>query len=291
AAPAAERAERRFWESALRFCRANPRIPFYGGVMVLILAFTTAAPLIAPYGEREVNTQERLQSPSMNHFLGTDQLGRDIFSRVLYGGRVSLPLGLMAVALAATSGIIMGVAAGHFGGFVDQVTGRLVDAQLAFPELILALAMVAVFGQSLFVVMVVVGFTAYPGYYRLARGQVLQAREFEYVKAARAVGAGDRRIMFQHILPNITNPLIIQTSLAAGTAVLLQANLGFFGLGPKAGTADWGSMFFDGLNNFRLQPWLIVGPGVAVFISVLCFYMLGDALRDALDPHLRGRKI
>jgi peptide/nickel transport system permease protein len=279
------------WLSLLNFLRRNPRIALFSSIMIVIFLVTLAAPLIAPYGEKEVNTSERNQSPSTKHWLGTDQLGRDTFSRLLYGGRVSLPLGLMAVALSAVSGITMGIVAGHFGGAADQLTGRLVDAQLAFPELILALTIVAVFGQSIFNVMVVVGLSGYPAYYRLARGQVLQAREFEYVKAARSVGAGDGRIMFRHILPNISNPLIIQTSLAAGTAVLLQASLGFFGLGPKAGTADWGSMFFDGLNNFRLQPWLVFGPGFAVFISVLSFFMIGDALRDALDPHLRGRRV
>jgi peptide/nickel transport system permease protein len=287
----AQRRERSRWQSALRFLRENPRIPFFSGLMIVIFAVTLAAPLIAPYGEREVNTAQRMQSPSWSHLMGTDQLGRDTFSRVLYGGRVSLPLGLMAVAIAASSGIVMGILAGHFGGVVDQITGRLVDAQLAFPELILALAIVAVFGQSILNIMIVVGLTGYPLYYRLARGQVLQAREFEYVKAGRSIGAGEARLMFRHILPNILNPLIIATSLAAGNAVLLQSTLGFVGLGPKAGTADWGSMFFDGLNNFRLQPWLIFGPGLAVFISVLSFFMLGDALRDALDPHLRGKKV
>jgi peptide/nickel transport system permease protein len=287
----ADRSEPSRWQSALRFMRQNPRIPFYTGLMIVIFVATLAAPLIAPYGEKEVNTAERMQSPSRKHWMGTDQLGRDTFSRLLYGGRISLPMGLMAVAIGAASGITMGVLAGHFGGATDQATGRLVDAQLAFPELILALAIVAVFGQSIFNVMVVVGLTSYPLYYRLTRGQVLQAREFEYVKAAHSVGASDGRLMFRHMLPNILNPLIIQTSIAAGTAVLLQASLGFFGLGPKAGTADWGSMFFDGLANFRLQPWLMFGPGIAVFISVLAFYEIGDALRDALDPHLRGKKV
>jgi ABC-type dipeptide/oligopeptide/nickel transport system permease subunit len=283
--------ERGMLESVWRFFRLQPRIPIFGGIMLLIFVVTLAAPLLAPYGEREVNTRERLQSPSVDHWFGTDQLGRDLFSRVLYGGRVALPLGLMAVAIGSVSGIVMGVLAGYFGGWLDQALGRLVDAQIAFPELILILALVNTFGQSLFVVMLAVGVTAYPGYFRLARGQVLQAREFEFVNAARSIGASESRIMLRHVFPNITNPLIIQTSIACGGAVLLQSTLGFFGLGPKAGTADWGSMFFDGLNNFRLQPWLVVGPGIAVFISVLSFYMIGDALRDALDPHLRGKKV
>jgi len=222
--------------------------------------------------------------------MGTDQLGRDTFSRILYGGQTAIPLGVMAVAISATLGIGMGVSAGYFGGPVDQVTGRLVDAQLAFPELILAIAMVNAFGTSLFNVMIVIGLTRYPTYYRLARGQVLQAKEFEYVTAARSVGASELRLMARHIFPNILSPLIIASSLALGGAVLLQSTLGFVGLGPKVGTPDWGQMFFDALANYRLQPWLIFGPGLAVFITVLSFYMLGDALRDALDPALRGRR-
>jgi peptide/nickel transport system permease protein len=259
--------------------------------MLPIFCITLAAPLIAPYGEREVNTAARMQGPSREHLMGTDQLGPDTFSRVLYGGRTSLPLGLMAVTLAGVTGISMGVLASHFGSAVDHTTGRLVDAQLAFPELILALTFVAVSGQSLLNVMLVVGLTGYPAHYRLARGQALQAREFEYVKAGKAIGALEMRIMLRHILPNILNPLIIATSLAAGNAVLRQATLGFFGLGSRAGTAGWGSMFFDGLNNVRLQAWLVSGPGIAVFLSVLSFFMLGDALRDALDPHLRGKRV
>ena len=277
-------------ESAARFCGRNPRIPAFAVLMLLLFGACLLAPLVAPYPPKETNTQVRLAGPSLSHPMGTDQLGRDTFSRVLYGGRVSIPLGLMAVALSAAIGIAMGVAAGYFGGAVDMVTGRLVDAQLAFPELILALAIVNAFGTSLLNVMLVIGLTSYPGYYRLARGQVLQVRNFEYVTAARTLGGSETHVIARHILPNIVNPLIIATSLACGGAVLLQSTLGFFGLGPKAGTPDWGLMFFDALNNFRLQPWLILGPGLAVSLTVLSFYMLGDALRDALDPYMRGRR-
>jgi peptide/nickel transport system permease protein len=196
----------------------------------------------------------------------------------------------MAVTIAAVLGVSLGVTSGYYGGPLDLLAGRIVDAQLAFPELILAIAIVNAFGASLFNVMLVVGLTSYPGYYRLARGQVLQARELEYVSAARTIGASETRIMARHILPNILSPLIIAFSLAAGGAILLQSTLGFFGLGPKAGTPDWGLMFFDALANFRLQPWLIFGPGLAVSLTVLCFYLLGDAFRDALDPSTRGRK-
>ncbi len=275
----------------LHFCRRNPRIPVFALVMTVLFSACLLAPIIAPYNPRATNVPLRLAGPSSHHLMGTDQLGRDTFSRVLYGGRTAIPLGLMAVSISAVLGITMGIAAGYFGGIADQVTGRLVDSQLAFPELILAFAIVSAFGQSLLNIMLVIGLTGYPVYYRLTRGQVLQAREFEFVTAAKATGGSEAHIMLRHVLPNILNPLIIASSLACGGAVLLQSTLGFFGLGPKAGTPDWGQMFFDALNNFRLQPWLIFGPGLAVSITVLSFYMLGDALRDALDPHLRGRRL
>ena len=282
--------QRSAWESFWRFCVHHPRIPIFSALFLLVFIPCVLSPWVAPHDPKAPNTQKRLLGPSSEHWLGTDQLGRDIFSRLLYGGRLSIPLGLMAVAISGVIGITMGVIAGYYGGFLDQFTGRLVDAQLAFPELILAIAVANAFGTSLFNIMVIIGITGYPGYYRLTRGQVLQAREFEFVNAARALGGSQRRIMFRHILPNTLNPLIISTSFAAGGAVLLQSALSFVGLGPKAGTPDWGLMFSDALNNFRLQPWLVFGPGLAVFLSVLSFYMIGDALRDALDPHLRGKR-
>jgi peptide/nickel transport system permease protein len=277
-------------ERFLRACRRHPRIPFFAGLMLIIFTVCLLAPVLAPYGAKEVNTRERLQGPSGAHWFGTDQLGRDTFSRVLYGGRVSLPLPLMAVAIAAVVGTVLGVLAGYYGGALDMVCGRWVDAQLAFPGLLLLIMLVTAFGASLPTVMVVVGLLGFPGYYRLIRGQVLQVREFDFVSAARALGASTARVMFRHVLPNSLNPIIVQTSLAAGGSVLLLANLSFLGLGPSSVAADWGAMFNDALTNFRLQPWLVLGPGLAVFISVLSFYMLGDALRDALDPRLRGRR-
>jgi peptide/nickel transport system permease protein len=274
--------------SPVRLAARYPRISFLVLLIVLMLVASLLAPILAPYDPRAVNVDDRLAGPSRQHLMGTDQLGRDTFSRVLYGGRTAIPLGLVAVTIAGAVGIGLGVSAGYFGGAMDQVSGRIVDAQLAFPELILALAIVNAFGASLLNVMIVVGFASYPGYYRLTRGQVLQARENEYILAARALGASEKRIMLRHILPNIVGPLLIAFSLAAGGAVLLQSTLGFFGLGPEAGTPDWGTMFFDALANFRLQPWLVLGPGLAVSLTVLCFYTLGDALRDALDPASRG---
>jgi ABC-type dipeptide/oligopeptide/nickel transport system permease subunit len=272
----------------LRLLRRQPRIPVFAGIMAAVLSACLLAPQIAPYDPRQPRTEERLQGPSREHLLGTDQLGRDTFSRLLYGGRTAIPLGLMAVGIAAIIGIGLGLAAGYFGGIIDEVTGRLVDAQLAFPELLLAVAIVNTFGASLLNVMIVVGLTSYPASYRLTRGQTLQAKQFEYVTAARSLGASEPRLILRHILPNILSPLIVQTSLAAGSAVLLQSTLSFFGLGPSIGTPDWGFMFQDALANYRVQPWLMLGPGLAVFISVFSFYMLGDALQDALAPDRRG---
>jgi ABC-type dipeptide/oligopeptide/nickel transport system permease subunit len=275
----------------LRFCAANPRIPLFGLIIGTILVACLLAPLLAPYDPRAVDTPVRLQGPSAAHILGTDQLGRDTFSRVLHGGRLSLFVGIAAVSGAAVFGIGLGIAAGYFGGPLDDLSGRVVDAQLAFPELILAIALVNAFGTSIFNVILVLGLTYYPQYYRLARGQVLQAREFEYVTAVRSLGGSGLRVLGRHILPNVLSPLIIAFSFALGGAVLVQASLGFLGLGPKAGTPDWGLMFLDALNNYRLQPWLIFGPGLAVFVSVLSFYVLGDAFRDALDPKLRASRV
>src|SRR6266545_2686220 len=197
----------------LRFCLRNPRIPIFVGVMAVLLVACLLAPLLAPYDPREPRTHERLQGPSSKHLLGTDELGRDTFSRLLYGGRTAIPLGLMAVSMAGLIGVSLGVAAGYFGGFIDEATGQIVDAQLAFPELILALAIVNTFGASLTNVMIVIGLTSYPQSYRLARGQVLQAKEYEYVAAARSLGASELRLIGRHILPNVVNPLIINLSI------------------------------------------------------------------------------
>lgn len=286
--PAQASRERTRWQSIARFLRRYPRITGFGVFGVVLLTVCLLAPVIAPYPPKETNTQERLQSPSRDHLMGTDQLGRDIFSRVLYGGRVSIPLPMMAVLISATLGLTFGVIAGYYGGVVDLGFGRLVDAQLAFPELVLLLLIASAFRPTLFWLMVIIGITGYTGTYVLTRGQVLQAREFDYVRAAQALGASTPRLLIRHIVPNILNPLFVTWTIAAGNAVLLLATLTFLGLGPQAGTPDWGAMFNDGLNNIRLQPWLMFGPGLAVISTAFAFYMLGDALRDATDPRLRG---
>jgi peptide/nickel transport system permease protein len=280
--------ERSRWQSTKRFVQKYPRIVGFGVFVAFLITICLLAPVIAPYNPREPNTQERLQSPSRDHLMGTDQLGRDIFTRVLYGGRVSVPLPMMAVVISATIGLTLGVISAFYGGATDLAVGRLVDAQLAFPELVLLLLIANVFRPSLFGLMLILGLTGYTGTFVLTRGQVLQAREFDYVNAARALGASTPRLLIRHIIPNILNPLFVTWTLAAGGTVLLLATLTFFGLGPQAGTPDWGAMFNDGLNNIRLQPWLMFGPALAVVSTAFAFFMLGDALRDAIDPRLRG---
>ncbi len=278
------------WVASRRFCSQHPRTPIFAGVMLLLFVGCLIGPYFTPYPPTETHTPDRLSAPSWQYLLGTDQLGRDTFSRVLSGGRLALSFGLAAAALGAITGATLGVTAGYFTGLFDLLFGRVIDAIIAFPGLFLLIAVRGAFGTGIFPLLVVVALGGLPGYYRLARAQVLQVREFEFVTAARATGASDLRVMFRYILPNSLNPLIVLSSIAAGQAVLLLSTLSFLGLGLTGGTPDWGGMFNDALNNLRVQPWLVVGPGVAVFLSVLSFYVLGDDLRDALDPHDRGRR-
>ncbi|MHB8577385.1 MAG: ABC transporter permease [Dehalococcoidia bacterium] len=269
--------------------KRHPRIAVFGGFLLLIWIVGVCAPLLAPYNPYAVNTHNLTQAPSWSHLAGTDELGRDTFTRVLYGGRLSLIVAVIVVLISSSIGISLGLITGYYGGTLDLLVGRWVDAQLAFPGLLLILAIISTFGQSLTNVVLVIGLLGWTGYYRLTRGQVLQAREFEFVRAARSLGVKDWRIMWRHILPNIANPIVVVTSLAAGGAILTLSTVSFLGLGATPPEAEWGSMFFKALGDFRLHPWLIFGPGAAVFITVFAYYILGDALRDALDPRLRGR--
>ncbi len=269
--------------------RRHPRVTACACFLLFLWAISLSAPLIAPYDPYAVNTHNLTQTPSLAHLMGTDELGRDSFTRVLYGGRVSLIVAIVVVVLSSSIGITLGLVTGYFGGWLDLLVGRWVDAQLAFPGLLLILAVISTFGQSLFNAVIVIGLLGWTVYYRLTRGQVLQAREFEYITAGRAMGVRSWRLMWRHILPNIANPVIIVTSLAAGGAILTLSTISFLGLGAQPPEAEWGSMFFKALGDFRLHPWLIFGPGAAVFVTVFAYYILGDALRDALDPRLRGR--
>ena len=287
--PATVLAERsratRIWARTLR----EPRLIVFGGLIALMVLVGVAAPLLTPYDPYQTAPAHTLEQPSFAHWLGTDNVGRDQLARVLYGTRVSMAVAVIAVSIALGGGVSMGLAAGYLGGAVDQVLGRIVDAMLAFPGVLLAIAVTNALGPSLRNAMIAVGIISIPLYFRLTRGQVLQAREQEYVTAAAVLGASRLRILTTHILPNIANPLIVAASISSSTSILALAALGFIGIGPQPPDPDWGSMINAAVGALGRSPWLSFGPGLAIFITVFSFSMLGDALRDALDPRLRTR--
>jgi peptide/nickel transport system permease protein len=265
----------------------DPRLIIFGGLIVLLILIGVFAPLLAPYDPLQTQPLHVLEQPSPAHVLGTDNVGRDQFSRVIYGTRISLSVAVIAVSIALGGGVCMGLTAGYTGGTSDQVLSRVIDAMLAFPGVLLAIAVTSALGPSLRNAMIAVGIIQIPLYFRLTRGQVLQAREQEYVVAAAVVGASRLRILARHIMPNIANPLIVAASISSSTAILALAALGFIGIGPQPPDPDWGSMINTASGALNQAPWLSFGPGLAIFLTVFSFSMLGDALRDALDPRLR----
>ncbi|HEX2325204.1 MAG TPA: ABC transporter permease [Chloroflexota bacterium] len=260
------------------------------GVAIALLALTgLLAPLLAPYDPLQTRPAQALQPPSPAHPLGTDNLGRDTLSRVIWGARASLAVAVLAVSIALLGGVSLGLVAGYLGGPADGVLSRVIDAMLAFPGILLAIVITAALGPSLGSAIIAVGIIDIPNTFRLTRGQVMQSREHDYVLAATALGASRRRIVGRHILPNIVSPLIVATSIAASGAILSLASLSFIGIGTQPPAPDWGSMIFQGSGYLGLAPWLVVAPALCVFFSVLSFQMFGDALREVLDPRLRGR--
>ena len=245
-----------------------------------------AAPLISTQDPLKIDLSHLLQRPSAAHWLGTDLQGRDIWSRLVFGARVSLTVGLISQGIALTLGVTFGLLAGYYGRWVDEVVMRLADVTLAFPTLLLLIAMVAAFQPSMLVVFATIGVVGWAGIARLVRGQVLVVRQLEYVQAIRALGARDGRIMFQHVLPNVIAPVVIAATLGVAGAIMAEAALSFLGLGVPPPAPSWGSMIADGrdLDQLRRAPWTSVFPGVAIGAAVLGFNLLGDALRDALDP-------
>jgi peptide/nickel transport system permease protein len=261
------------------------------GAFVVIAIF---APIIAPYDPRAQNlnliTGGCCPGPSGAHWLGADQLGRDELSRLLYGARFSLVIGIVAVSVGLTAGLLLGSIAGYLGGFVDSLIMRSMDIMLAIPGLLLAIGLVAALGRGLWQIMVAVGVTNVPIFARLLRGSVLAQKENDFVLAARAVGAPRRTILFSHILPNAVSPLIVQGTLALATAIIDVAGLGFLGLGPQdPSTPEWGTMLTQVDTYLQSAPFLAIAPGVAIVLAVLGFNLIGDGLREALDPKLRGR--
>lgn len=260
-----------------------------GLVLIILLALIAAlAPVIAPADPLKQVLSTRLKPPSAAHWLGTDQLGRDVLSRMIYGARISLLIGTVVVGLAATIGTIVGLVAGYTGGWLDEGLMRLTDVFLAFPALILAMAISGALGPSLTNAMIAIAIVSWPVYARLVRAQVLSLREREYVEAARSLGASPGRIVWQHILPNTLAPLLVQASFDMGSAILSAAGLSFIGFGAQPPTAEWGVMISDGRNYIVTQPWLSLFPGLAILLTVAAFNLIGDGLRDALDPRLRG---
>ncbi|HUQ48240.1 MAG TPA: ABC transporter permease [Gemmatimonadaceae bacterium] len=259
----------------------------FGIVVIVLMVFAAiAAPLVATQDPLKIDLSNFLSRPSGSHWLGTDVQGRDIWARLVFGARVSLTVGLISQGIALSLGVTLGLVAGYYGKWVDELVMRLADVTLAFPTLLLLIAMVAAFQPSMGVVFATIGVVGWAGMARLVRGQVLVVRQLEYVQAIRALGAKDVRVMLRHVLPNVIAPVVIAATLGVAGAIMAEAALSFLGLGVPAPTPSWGSMIADGrdLDQLRRAPWTSVFPGVAIGLAVLGFNLLGDALRDALDP-------
>ena len=252
-----------------------------------VLLITLLAPSLAPYSPTEMDFQAIKQPPGPDHLFGTDDLGRDTLSRVIWGGRESIRVGFIAIALAMTGGVIVGTISGYYGGRLDAIIQRVVEVFMAFPTILMLLSIVAVLGPGLTTVLIAIGISLIPAYSRVVRGSVLAAKKREYVTAAQVVGASHSRIMRRHILPNIMSLVIIYGTLGLGSSILLTAGLSYIGLGAQPPSPEWGSMLLYGRSFVRTAWWMSVFPGMAIFVVVLCINLLGDGLRDALDPRLR----
>ena len=253
-------------------------------IIFLFLIIAMAAPLVAPHNPNESDLYSRLAGPSANYPLGTDELGRCILSRIIYGARISLLIGVIVISIGVGVGTPLGLFSAYYGGKFDFLVQRAVDTAFAFPGILLALLLIAILGVGLQNVMLAIGISTIPVYVRLVRGSALSVKEEQYVQAARAIGSSDFRIMFRHILPNCLSPIIVQSTLHMATAILWAAGLGFLGLGVPPPTAEWGAMLNGGRLFIRVAPHVCTFPGMAIFIVVLSFNLLGDGLRDALDP-------
>ena len=270
----------------VRFLRRRPIAVIGVLITLLLLVVAIFAPLFAPY-DPSSQAATRLLPPGLSHLMGTDNLGRDVFSRVLFGTRASMYVGFVSVAISLVIGGVLGVVAAYRLGITDTIIMRIMDIIFAFPTLILILAISAVVGPSLTTATIVIGLVYVPRFARIARGPALSVMQEPYIEAVRVTGASSARIIFRHVMPNIAAPLIIQTSLSISTAILTEATLSFLGLGVQPPTPSWGVMLANARAQLQLAPWLAIFPGLAIMIAVLAFNILGDDLRDALDPRLR----
>jgi len=270
-----------------RLFRKYPLAMIGAAFIFLVTLVALAAPLVATQDPNIVDGRNALQTPSADHWFGTDRLGRDVFSRITYGSRISLQVGVLAVLFAGALGVPLGLIAGYFGGIWDGIVMRWSDSIIAFPNIVLALALVLVLGPSVLTLMFALGLGASPAYARLVRGQVLAVRELDFVMSARSAGASDLRIIGQHVFPNVAAPIIVASSLTMAGAVLAEASLSFLGVGIRPPTATWGGMLQESYDLIYVAPWLSVFPGAAIFLLTLSLNLIGDGLRDALDPRIR----
>ncbi|WP_249871355.1 ABC transporter permease [Oceanobacillus saliphilus] len=276
------------WKETLKQLLKNRFAVIGFTIIVLFVLLGIVAPLLTPYTYQEQNLVNRLQPPSAENWFGTDHIGRDVFTRLAYGARVSLQVGFFAVTGALIFGTMLGIVAGYFGRWVDMIISRIFDILLAFPSILLAIAIVAILGPSLENALIAIAIINIPIFGRLVRSKVISLREEEYMMAAKAQGMKNGRIILHHILPNSTAPIIVQATLSFGTAILEAAALGFLGLGVQPPIPEWGQMLADARDFIQLAPWTLVAPGISIMLVVLGFNLIGDGLRDALDPKMKN---
>lgn len=264
------------------------RLAVIGGIIVLCLfAVAVFAPFIAPYNPNAIDVKHVLEAPSISHPFGTDDLGRDILSRVIHGSWISLQVGFVAVGIATIIGVILGSLSGYYGGWLDTIIMRFVDIMLSIPTFFLILAVIAMLEPSIWNIMIVIGITSWMGVARLVRAEFLSLKEMEFVIAARALGASDFRIIFRHILPNAMSPVLVSAVLGIAGAVLVESALSFLGIGVQPPQASWGNILTIGKDNIEIAWWISVFPGLAIFVTVLAYNLLGEGIRDSIDPRLK----
>ena len=276
------------WREAWRTFKKNKSAMVGLGIVVFFIILAIIGPYIAPQGTDDQNLSIRLQAPSSEFWFGTDDLGRDVLSRILHGAQLSLTVGLTAVLMSAVVGSFLGILAGYYGRWVDTIISRIFDIMLAFPSILLAIAIVSILGPSLRNALIAIAIINIPNFGRLIRSRVLSIKEEEYIHAAKAIGMRNSRILWRHILPNSMTPIIVQGTLAIATAIIEAAALGFLGLGAEQSVPEWGKMLADSRMFLLNAPWAMIFPGIAIMLTVIGFNLLGDGLRDALDPKMKS---
>ncbi len=270
------------------YFKHQPLMMWGAGIILLLVVTALGSGLLAPMDPVQQMLTDRLLAPSTRHWMGTDQYGRDVFSRLIYGSRISLAVGLVAVSIYIFIGTVVGAVAGYYGGVVDALLMRLVDILLCIPTFFLILMVIAFVGPSIINIMIIIGLTSWTDVARLVRGEVLSLKEREFVQAAKVIGMKDIRIIMKHILPNAMGPILVVATLGIGGAILTESSLSFLGLGVQPPTPSWGNMLQEGKDHLTDAWWLVTFPGLAIFITVLGYNLLGEGLRDLLDPRLRG---